>query len=148
MLPNPSKRKNGVLLSNERDIFDRWKEYFKDLSNPVIITLPDTHEVHLRKKNNTITAAEVLKYWRLGRLQAVMKSDLKVSKHWIKEFFSWLVCQVAWCYWKTLRYWPTGVIIPIKKADKSECTKYQGISLLTASLEKCMPCTLKKDAAK
>jgi len=60
MLPNPSKSKNGVLLSDERDILGRWKEYFKDLSNPVIITLPDTHEVHLGKKNNTITAAEVL----------------------------------------------------------------------------------------
>jgi len=35
--------------------------------------------------------------WKLGRLQVAMKSDLKCSKPWTKEFFGWLVCfiQVA-----------------------------------------------------
>jgi len=37
----------------------RWREYFKHLSNPVTITLLDTHKVELGEEN-TITAAEVL----------------------------------------------------------------------------------------
>jgi len=48
---DPSKDQNGVLLSNEKDILNRWREYYKDLLNPVTITPPDAPEVHLRRKS-------------------------------------------------------------------------------------------------
>ena len=41
------KDQSGALLSNEKDIFHRLREVFKDLLNPVSITPPDAQEVHL-----------------------------------------------------------------------------------------------------
>jgi len=52
------KDQNGVLLGNAKDILGRWREYFKDLFNPVTIAPPITHEVHLGEEN-TINATEV-----------------------------------------------------------------------------------------
>ena len=52
------KDQNGVLLGNAKDILGRWREYFKDLLNPVTIAPPNTHEVHLGEEN-TINATEV-----------------------------------------------------------------------------------------
>jgi len=46
------------LLSNAKDIIGRWRDYFKDLLNPVTTTPSDTLEAHLEEKN-TITAVEL-----------------------------------------------------------------------------------------
>jgi len=53
----PIKVKNDVLLSNEKIIFARWIEYFKDLSNSVTTTPLDINQVHLGEENS-ITAAD------------------------------------------------------------------------------------------
>jgi len=37
VLLDPFKDQNGDLLSNEKDILNRWREYFKDLSNSTIV---------------------------------------------------------------------------------------------------------------
>jgi len=42
------------------------------------------------------------------------------------------VGQVVWCSGKAPKDWQTRVIIPMhKKGDRSECTNYRGISLLS-----------------
>ena len=42
------------------------------------------------------------------------------------------LCQVSWCYGRAPRDWQTGVVILIhKKGDRSECTNYRGIFLLS-----------------
>jgi len=57
------------------------------------------HKVDLGRKIPTLQLKPPLlsKYWRQGRLQAVMKSNLKCSKPWIEKFFGWPMCQVTWC---------------------------------------------------
>jgi len=68
------KNQNGLLCNNDKDILDRWREYFED---PITFTTSDKEEVHLGEEN-TITAAEVS--LAVKTLQAAMKSDLKCSK--------------------------------------------------------------------
>jgi len=78
---------NNVLLSSEENILGIWREYFKDLLNPVTIILPsDTQEVHLEEEN-TITAQPLfalstklvtqLKVWRWCTLLRKTKSAIK-----------------------------------------------------------------------
>jgi len=52
------KDQNGVLLSNEKDILGRWREYFKYHLNPIVATPLDAQVVHLSEQN-TITAVEI-----------------------------------------------------------------------------------------
>ena len=52
------KEENGVLLRNEKDILDSWREYFKDLLNPVTIT-PAEHTRGTFGEENTIWIVEV-----------------------------------------------------------------------------------------
>ena len=122
------KDQNGVLLGNGKAILRRWREYFKDILNPVIITSPNIRKVHPREENsqNTITAADVS--LAVKPLKAagcvVMKFDLKCSKP--LESRSYLAYSCV--------DWQTGVVIPIhKKGDRSECTNYRSISLLSLS---------------
>jgi len=63
-----------------KDILGRWREYFKDLLNPVATTSLDAHEVHLGEEY-AITAAEVLLAVKtLKARKAATKSYLKFSK--------------------------------------------------------------------
>ena len=53
------KDQNVVSLRYKEDTFCRWREYFKDLSNPVTVTTSDTQLVLVRGEN-AITAPEVI----------------------------------------------------------------------------------------
>ena len=91
------KDQNGVLLRNEKDILGTWRENIKHLSNPVTITPQNTYDLYLGEEIPSLQpkSLSLSKHWRVGRMQAVMKSDVKCSKPWIEEFFDWLVC-VVW----------------------------------------------------
>ena len=48
------KDQNVVLLSNEEDVLGRWREYFKDVSNPTTLTPSNTQEVRLARKGPSL----------------------------------------------------------------------------------------------
>ena len=130
------KDSEGNILSNENDILARWREYFKDLLNPVEATSNDTQEV-MHSEEVVFTAAEVASaVRRLKSGKAAGEDEIRpeMLKAMNGEGILWLtrVCQVAWKLGKTPEDWQTGVIIPIfKKGDRKECTNYRGISLLS-----------------
>ena len=49
----------GNILTDENEILSRWREYFKDLLNPVNASTRDTHEVTHLVEEEVFTAAEV-----------------------------------------------------------------------------------------
>jgi len=52
------KDQSSVLVSNEEDTLGRWRNYFKDLLNPVTIAPSYIQELHLGEEN-AIMAAKV-----------------------------------------------------------------------------------------
>jgi len=62
----------------------------------------------------------------------------------------WLtrVYQATWCPGRAPKDWQTGLIIPIHKKGTRENALTTGAYPSLASLEKCMPSALEKDAAK
>jgi len=61
------KEQNAVLLSNDGANLGRWREYFKDLVNPVNITPPNTQEEHSKK----CTALKFAKPWLSSHFSSV-----------------------------------------------------------------------------
>ena len=53
------KDSDGNILTDENEILSRWREYFKDLLNPVKASTRDTHEVTHLGEDEVFTAAEV-----------------------------------------------------------------------------------------
>ena len=49
----------GDILTNDNEIFSRWREYFEDLLNPVKASTRDTHKVPHLVEDKVFTAAEV-----------------------------------------------------------------------------------------
>ena len=54
------KKQNGVLLSNEKNILGKWKDYIKDVLNAVNLTPSNTLEVHLWEYINILAAKAFL----------------------------------------------------------------------------------------
>ena len=131
------KDSDGNILTDENEILSRWREYFKDLLNPVKVSTRDTHEVTHLGEDEVFTAAEVataIKGIKSGKAAGEDEIRPEMLKALTGEGILWLtrVCQVAWKLGKTPRDWQTGVIIPIfKKGDRKQCTNYRGISLLS-----------------
>jgi len=108
----------------------------------VTTTPSDTHEVHSGGKN-AITPAEAffaIKTPKVAGYDEIRPEILKALNqgvHWLTR-----ACHVTWCYGRAPKDWQTGVIVPThKKGDRSECTNYRDISLLSLQ-EKRMPSAL------
>ena len=124
------KDSDSNILTDENEILSRWREYFKDLSNPVKASTRDTHEVTHLWEDEVFTAAEVataiqgIKFGKAAGEDEIRPEMLQVLTG---EGILWLtrVCQVVWKLGKIARDWQTGVIIPtFKKEDRKQCTNY------------------------
>ena len=130
------KDSDGNILTDENEIFSRWREYFEDLWNPVKASTRDTRVTH-QWGDKVFTAAEVataIKGIKSGKAAGEDKIRPEMLKALTGEGILWLtrVCQLVWKFGKTPRDWQTGVMIPIfKKEDRKQCTNYRGISLLS-----------------
>ena len=79
------------ILTNENEIFFRWKEYFKDLLNPVKASNRDAQEVAHLREEEVFTAAEVataINGIKSGKAAVKMKSDPRCWKRWLEKEFS------------------------------------------------------------
>ena len=96
-----------------------------------------THKVTHLGKEEVFTAAEAataIKGIKSGKAAGEDEIRPEMLKALTGEGILSLrrVRQVAWKYGKTPINWQTGVIIPIfKKGDRTQCTNYRGISLLS-----------------
>ncbi|XP_055387207.1 uncharacterized protein LOC129615849 [Condylostylus longicornis] len=65
------KNKNGIMLSEEMEILNRWEEYFKDMLNP-----NDDDEINIEHTNNI---PEIPSEWNIGIILPIHKKGAKTD---------------------------------------------------------------------
>ena len=130
------KSASGDLPSCERDILNRWKEYFVKLYNPTsgrwgAPSEPEWDDTSDIPTDEIQTAIRALKRGKTAGIDEIRPELLKsLSRHGIL----WLtrVCCVAWREERALLNWQTRIVVHIlKKGDRRECSNYRGIILLS-----------------
>ena len=127
---------NGVTLKDQDAIFNRWREYFSDLLNPVDATSTQIHEEEVGEDIQIAQAVVNAVITSLKTEKAPGENDIRPEMLKAMNMYGgcWLtrVCKVACRTGHAPKQWQTTVIIPIhKKGDKRKCTNYRGISLIS-----------------
>ena len=130
------KNRNGIHLTEAKDIKKRWQEYLaelhkKDLNDPdnhdgVITHLePDILECELKWALGSITTNKAR---RGDRIQAELFKILKDDA--VKVLHS--ICQQIWKTQQWPQDWKRSVFIPIpKKGNAKECSNYHTTALIS-----------------
>ena len=151
--------KDGILLTENEEVKNRWKEYFRELLNG------EEREISIRREDeegeeempDEITEDEVRRsIWKLksGKSSGVcgirgelLKAGGEVTVKWLQRIYS-----MVWRTGVVPRDWRRAVIVPIhKKGSKKLCKNYRGISLLSipgkvfASILNHRVCTVTED---
>lgn len=140
---NMIKNKRGDTLTNEKEVKERWKEYFNELLNRSEPENPLNTDSNILHDNLTDmepepepTEEEVKKAIGSVRNNKAPGSD-NVSIELIKYGGNQLAKEIKrlvismWRSEQIPSSWTEGVIIPIhKKNDRLECFNYRGITLL------------------
>jgi len=130
------KSRSGELITDNNKILARWREYFKELLNPVVTT-PDEYTSSVNEsvdpilQEEVMTAIKNLKNGKAAGTDEVRSEMLKAMGH---KGCEWLtrVINVSWKTGKAPKDWQQGIVIPLfKKGDHRECSNYRGITLLS-----------------
>jgi hypothetical protein len=129
------KDSRGRILTGPESVLDRWREYFRDLLNPV----DHGHRVPefgpVTEGSPTLAEVEVaVRSLKPGKAAGVDEIRPEMLKVLVADGLCWLtrVIQVAWRTGKTPLDWRTGVVVPLfKKGDQRDCSNYRGITLLS-----------------
>ena len=130
------KNASDHLLSCERDILNRWKEYFVELYNPTSGKWGAPSEPE-RDETSDISTDEVqaaMRALKPGMAAGIDETRPELLKSLSRHGILWLtrVCPVAWREGRAPVYWQTGIVVPFfKKGDRRECFNYIGITLLS-----------------
>ena len=138
-----------MTLKDQDAIWNWWREYFSDLFNPADATPIQIHEEQVGE-DIQITEADVnavIKSLKTGKAPDEVHIRPEMLKAMNIYGVRWLtrVCKVACSTAQAPKQWQTSVIIPIhKKGDKTKCTNYRGISLISVPGEVYAKCLEKK----
>jgi len=117
---------NGVILSKEKNVIGRWREYYKDLMNPVIIISSHTqHEVHLVEENITVKTLKDGKTvgWDEIRPEMLTEKDI-LAVSCVSSGMAFLE--------RAPKDLQTELIIPMYvKTNRRKCINHSGISFLS-----------------
>ena len=129
------KDRNGMDLTEAKDIKKRWQEYTEELYTKDL-TDPDNHNGVITHVEPDILECEVK--WALGSITTnkasgsdgipaelfkILKNDVKVRPS---------ICQQIWKSQKWPQNWKRSVFIPIpKKGNAKECSNYCTIALVS-----------------
>lgn len=136
---NLCKNKEGEILSEEKEIMDRWTEYFRELLNkePTIneeVEIPDDNvnvdEPTLREVELVVKA---MKNNKAPGKDSIVVELLKYGGKTIIRELHKLICKI-WENEEMPEDWKVGIICPIfKKGDRLQCSNYRGITLLSVA---------------
>ena len=130
--------KDGTLLTENGEVKNRWKEYFRELFDGEESEIGTRREVEESEEvADEITEEEVRRaIWKLksGKASGVcgiqgelLKAGGEVSVKWLQEIYN-----MVWRTGVVPRDWRRAVIVPIhKKGSRKLCKNYRGISLLS-----------------
>lgn len=136
------KNKNQEILTNKKDIMERWREYFKELlGHQKQNKEENTNETEIEnqrgeEKTEEIKMEElinVIKKLKNGKTPGNDKITTEMIKN-LGETGREILLQIinkAWKNEKIPEEWGIALIKPIhKKGDKQTCENYRGITLL------------------
>ena len=131
--------KDGTLLTENDEVKNRWKEYFRDLFDCEEREIDTRTEAEEReeKVSDEITQDEVrtaIRKIKSGKASGVcgiqgelLKVGGEVTIKWLQEIYS-----MVWRTGVVPRDWRRAVIVPInKKGSRKLCKNYRGVSLLS-----------------
>ena len=134
------KNEKGEMLTEEKQIMERWKNYFEKLLNPQRTQNTELSKTERRHEEDEreifITKGEVqdaIKKLKNGKAAGFDRITAEMLKH-IGDWGTQLLVKL---YNKTIQLgipkeWTIGMIVPIyKKGDKKDCHNYRGITLLS-----------------
>jgi hypothetical protein len=137
---NLVKDENGDLLSDSHNILNRWKSYFSQLMNVHNVSHVKQIEVHVAEPlvhgsshlEAEIAIAELKKYKSPGSdpiPEKLIQAGGEILLSMIHKLFN-----SVWNKEELPDQWKESIIVPVhKKGDKTECSNYRGISLLSTS---------------
>ena len=131
---------DGTLLTDTREIELGWKNYFESLLNVSNVDLGDAVVLEFHTEESTepdISVRELeeaLKRMKNGKASGVDQIPAELLKNmgetgniWLLELFDML-----WNGQDIPEDWSKDLICPVyKKGDKTECSNYRGISLMS-----------------
>lgn len=140
------KAKDGRILKEDKDIIERWKEYFETILNRAQSNNRGDHEVELyegeenekyREQQQEIKEEEVLESIKMLKRGKAAGND-EVTAEMLQnlgrngiEVMTYLF-NLAWREEKVPKDWEMGILVPIhKKGDHRECSNYRGITILS-----------------
>lgn len=143
------KDKQGNLLTNEEEIMERWKEYFKEMlehnkeqekekdqerSSTSEQNLDIINEEPSSKDISRDELEEAIKTLRLGKApgkDTISPEMIKYMGEVGKEKLLQLMNNILKAK-RVPKDWKSGIIVPLyKKGDRRECSNYRGITLLS-----------------
>ena len=136
------KKDNGTLLTEPKEVAERWKEYFNDLLNVEGImdtTTENENTIPLHDRNEEVLitedeVAQAIKRMSTGKaagedglpMELIKAAGRTATQALVKLFNSAFTSETI------PDDWGRGVICPIfKKGDKTVCSNYRGITLLS-----------------
>ena len=130
------RNKEGEPLIIEREILERWKEYFNDLylteSNAIEESNYQSAEIQIRpiELEEVRAAIRKLKNCKASGEDEITAELFKYGGEVLTERIHALLSKI-WEIETIPEEWLTSIIVPVhKKGDKTVCENYRGISLL------------------
>jgi hypothetical protein len=142
--PNPYgvKDKEGVVLTENQKVLERWREYFYELLNvEVLDTALDGNneetycnvqpDVEMPSREEVEAAVKALKNNKAPGKDEISAEVLKKGGDVIIDKL-WELVRIIWEKEMMPNDWQEAIVVPIhKKGEKEECGNFRGISLLS-----------------
>lgn len=141
------KSKKGIMLREEAEIMERWREYFSELLNEGNEEgVENGEEIHFEleeesAENEDIKVEEVREAIFMMKRGKAAGSD-GITAEMLQNLGEGGVnmltelCRKVWKEEKIPKDWEVGIIVPLyKKGDKAVCNNYRGITLLSVVLK-------------
>lgn len=142
------KGEDGQLLTEERQIMDRWRQHFEDLLKPsqqedmTNLNAGDVHHVVEEEQDSQEISIEELNeaigWLKSGKTPGHDHITAEMLKSLGDEGLQLLleICNKAWKQKRVPNDWRVGVILPLhKKGDMKNCNNYRGITLLSTAVK-------------
>jgi hypothetical protein len=137
---NLVKDERGDLLADPHKIFDRWKNYFCHLLNvhgAGCVRQTEMHTAEPFVPQPSASEVEVaigkLKRYKSPSVDQIPAEMIQAGGETLRSEIHKLT-KLIWNEEELSQQWKESVVVPVhKKSDKTDCSNYRGISLLSTS---------------
>ncbi|PNF23216.1 hypothetical protein B7P43_G02735 [Cryptotermes secundus] len=137
---NLVKDENGDLLADSHNILNRWRNYFSQLLNVHRVSAVRQTEIHTAEPLipdpspfEVESAIAKLKRYKSPGSDQIPAELIQAGGEILRSKIHNLITSI-WHKEKLPDQWKESIIVPVhKKGDKTDCSNYRGISLLSTS---------------